>query len=83
MIYEQNCYSLNVKYFDNLIEINIINIPNKFIRFKTYENILHFKLYKLNILIKYYDKELLICNELDLKNVFKKFLFFGTYVLFS
>ena len=30
------------------------------------------KLYKLNILIKYYDKEFLICNESDLKNVFKK-----------
>ena len=29
MIYEQNCYSL--KYFDNLIEINIKNIRNKFI----------------------------------------------------
>ena len=27
MIYEQNCYNLNVKYFDNLIEINIKNIP--------------------------------------------------------
>ena len=73
MIYEQNCYNLDIKYFDNLIEINIKNIPNKFIRFKIYENILHFsKLYKLNILIKYYDKEFLICNELDLKNVFKK-----------
>ena len=23
MIYEHNCYDLNVKYFDNLIEINI------------------------------------------------------------
>ena len=33
MIYEQNCYNLNVKYFDNLIEIDIKNIPNKFIRF--------------------------------------------------
>ena len=31
-----------------------------------------FKLYKSNILIKYYDKEFLICNELDLKNAFKK-----------
>ena len=73
MIYEQNCYNLNIKYFDNLIEINIKNIPNKFIRFKIYENILHFiKLYILNISIKYYDKEFLICNELDLKNVFKK-----------
>ena len=28
------------------------------------------KLYKLNI--KYYDKEFLICNELDLKYLFKK-----------
>ena len=73
MIYEQNCYNLNVKYFDNLIEINIKNIPNKFIRFKIYENILHFfKLNKCNILIKYYDKEFLINNESDLKNVFKK-----------
>ena len=73
MIYERDCYNLNVKYFDNLIEINIKNIPNKFIRFKIYENILNFfKLYKLNILIKYYDKEFLICNELDLKNLFKK-----------
>ena len=28
MIYEQKCYNLNVKYFDNLIEINLKNIPN-------------------------------------------------------
>ena len=27
MIYEHNCYNLDVKYFDNLIEINIKNIP--------------------------------------------------------
>ena len=40
MIYEQNCYNLNVKYFDNLIEIIIKNIPNKFIRFEMYEYIL-------------------------------------------
>ena len=73
MIYEQNCCNLNFIYFDNLIEINIKNVPNKFIRFKIYENILHFfKLYKLNILIRYYDQEFLIYNELDLKNVFKK-----------
>ena len=59
MIYEQNCYNLSIKYFDNLIEINIKIIPNKFIRFKIHENILHFfKLYKLNILIKYYDKKI-------------------------
>ena len=30
MIYKQKCYNLN----NNLIEINIKNIPNKFIRFK-------------------------------------------------
>ena len=53
MIYEQNCYNLNVKYFNNLIEINIKSIPNKFIRFKIYENFLHFfKSYKLNIMTK-------------------------------
>ena len=34
MIYEHDCYNLNIKYFDNLIEIDIKNIPNKFIRFK-------------------------------------------------
>ena len=73
MIYKQNCYNSNIKSFDNWNEINIKNIPNKFIRFEIYENILHFfKLHKLNILIKYYDEEFLICNELDLKNVFKK-----------
>ena len=73
MIYEQNCYNLNIKYFDNLIEINIKNIPNKFIRLKIYDNILQiFKLNKCNILIKYYGKEFSICNDLDLKNVFKK-----------
>ena len=34
MIYEQNCYNLDIKYFNNLIEITIKNIPNKFIRVK-------------------------------------------------
>ena len=73
MIYEQNCYNLNVKYFDNLIEINIKNIPNEFIRFEIYENILKiFKSYKVDIIIKYYDQEFLVYNEIDLKNIFKK-----------
>ena len=41
------------------------------------KNILDFfRLYKCNILIKYYDQEFLIYNESDLKNVFKKFYFF-------
>ena len=73
MIYEHNCYNLNVKYFDNLIEINIKNIPNKYIRFKIYEIILEiFRLNKVDIIIKYYDQEFLIYTELDLKNVFRK-----------
>ena len=73
MIYEHDYYNLNVKYFDNLIEITIKNIPNKFIRFKIYENILDFfKLYKCDMLIKYNNQEFLINSELDLKNVFKK-----------
>ena len=74
MIYEHDCYNLNVKYFDNLIEINIKNIPNKFIRFKIYEYVLEiFKLNKVDMIIKYYDEEFLIYNELDLKNIFKQF----------
>ena len=73
MIYEHDCYNLNVKYFDNLIEINIKNIPNKFIRFKIYEYVLEiFKLNEVDIIIKYYDQEFLIYTEIDLKNVFKK-----------
>ena len=51
MIYKQDCYNLNIKYFDNLIQVNIKNIPNDFIRFKIYENILQiFKLNECNII---------------------------------
>ena len=71
MIYEHDCYNLNVKYFDNLIEITIKNIPNKFIRFKIYEYVLEiFKLNKVDMIIKYYNQEFLIYNELDLKKCF-------------
>ena len=73
MIYDHDCYNLNVKYFDNLIEIDIKNIPNNFIRFKIYEYVLEiFKLNKVDMIIKYYNQEFLIYNESDLKNVFKK-----------
>ena len=73
MIYEHDCYNLNIKYFDNLIEINIKSIPNNFIRFKIYDYVLEiFKLNKVDMLIKYYNQEFLIHNELDLKNIFKK-----------
>ena len=73
MIYEQNCYNLDVKYFNNLIEIDIKHILNKFIRFKIYEYVLEiFKLNEVDIIIKYYDQEFLVYNEIDLKNFFKK-----------
>ena len=69
MIYEHDCYNLNVKYFDNLIEITLKNIPNKFIRL--YEYVLEiFKLNKVDMIIKYYDEEFLIYNESDLKKMF-------------
>ena len=50
MIYEKDCHDLNIKYFDNLIEINIKNISNNIVRFKLYEDIL--QIFKLNILMK-------------------------------
>ena len=30
MIYEQNCYNLNIKYFEELIKVDIENIKNNF-----------------------------------------------------
>ena len=72
MIFNQNCNNLDIKYFDNLIEINIENIKNNVERFKIYEYVLEiFKLNKVNMIIKYYDKEYLVYNENDLKNIFK------------
>ena len=73
MIYEQNCYNINIKYFNNSIEVNIKNIPNDIIRFKIHEYVLQiFKLNRCDMIIKYYDKEFLIYNEYDLKSFFKK-----------
>ena len=64
MIYEQNFYNLNIRYFENLMEVNIKNIPNNFIKFKIYENVLQiFKLNICNMIIKYYDKEFLVYSE--------------------
>ena len=72
MIFNQNCNNLDIKYFDNLIEINIEFIKNNVERFKIYEYVLEiFKLNKVNMIIKYYDKEFLIYTESDLKNLFK------------
>ena len=46
MIYQQNCNNLNIKYYDNLLKIDIENIKNNFEKFKIYENIL--QIFKLN-----------------------------------
>ena len=74
MIYQHDCHNLNIKYFDNLIQVNIKDIPNNIVRFKLYEDILQiFKLYECNILVKYYDSKFLIYNERDLKQVLRTF----------
>ena len=72
MIFNQNCNNLNIKYYEELIEINIENIRNNIEKFKIYEYALEiFKLNKVNMIIKYYDKEYLVYNENDLKRIFK------------
>ena len=72
MIFNQNCNNLNIKYYEELIEINIENIKNNIEKFKIYEYVLEiFKLNKVNMIIKYYDKEYLVYNEIDLKRFFK------------
>ena len=72
MIFNQNCNNLDIKYYEELIKINIEFIKNNVERFKIYEHVLEiFKLNKVNMIIKYYDKEFLVYNENDLKNIFK------------
>ena len=72
MIFNQNCNNLNIKYYEELIEINIEFIKNNVERFKIYEYILEiFKLNKVNMIIKYCDKEFLVYTESDLKNILK------------
>ena len=72
MIFNQNCNNLNIKYYEELIEINIENIRNNIEKFKIFEYVLEiFKLNKVNMIIKYYDKEYLVYNEIDLKRIFK------------
>ena len=72
MIFNQNCNNLNIKYYEELIAINIENIKNNIKKFKIYEYVLEiFKLNNVNMIIKYYDKEFLVYNESDLKRIFK------------
>ena len=46
MIYEQNCYNLNIKYFEELIKVDIENIKNNIEKFKIYQYVL--QTFKLN-----------------------------------
>ena len=75
MIFNQHCYNLDIKYYEELIEINIENIRNNIEKFRIYNHVLEsFKLNKVDMVIKYCDKEYLVYNEIDLKRIFKNFI---------
>ena len=40
MIFKQNCNNLNIRYFDNLIKVDIENIKHNIEKFKIYEYVL-------------------------------------------
>ena len=72
MTFQQNCNNLNIRYFDNLMKVDIENIKNNIEKFKIYEYVLQiFKLNKCNMITKYCDKEYLVYNENNLKRIFK------------
>ena len=74
MIFEQHCDNLDIKYFDELIEIDIGIIKNNVERFKIYDYVLEiFNLNKVTMIINC-DNEYLVYNENDLKKNFQKFL---------
>ena len=74
MIFNQHCDNINIKYFDNLIEIDIEFIKNNVERFEIYNYVLEiFKLNKVTMIIKYCDNEYLVYAENDLKRIFKNF----------
>ena len=76
MIFEQHCDNLNIdiKYFDEIIEINIKKISDNYERFKIYDYVLKvFKLNKVNMSIRYCNNIYLAFSEKDLKRIFKNF----------
>ena len=75
MIYQQNCFNFNIKYYDELIKVNIGSINNNVEKFNIYEHVLDiFKLNKVNMIIKYFDVEYLVFSEKDLLRIFKNFI---------
>ena len=74
MIFNQHCDNLDIKYFNELIEIDIRIIKNNVERFKIYDYVLEiFKLNKVTMIIKYCNNKYLVYNENDLKIIFKNF----------
>ena len=76
MIFNQSCDDLNIdiKYFDEIIEIDIKKISNNYERFKIYDYVLKvFKLNKVNMSIRYFNNIYLAFSEKDLKRIFKNF----------
>ena len=72
MIFNQNCYNFNIKYYVDLIKVDIENTKNNVEKFKIYEYVLEiFKLNKVNMIIKSKDIDYLVYNEIDLKRIFK------------
>ena len=75
MIFNQNYYNLNIKYYEDLIKIDIENIKNNIEKFKIYSYVLEiFKLNKVNMIVKFKDIEYIIFSDKDLKMIFKKFI---------
>ena len=73
MLYLENCNKYyNVKYFENYIKIRIVNIPNnKYDTGNLYFEVLEiFKLNKVEMIIKYLDKEFIVCYDDDIKDFF-------------
>ena len=76
MIFNQSCDDLNIdiKYFDEIIEIDIKKINNNYERFQIYDYVLKvFKLNKVNMSIRYFNNIYLAFSEKDLKRIFKNF----------
>ena len=76
MIFEQHRDDLNIdiKYFDEIIEIYIKKINNNYGRFQIYDYVLKiFKLNKVNMSIRYCNNIYLAFSEKDLKRIFKNF----------
>ena len=72
MIFNQNCNNLNIRYYYSSIKVDIENIRHNIEKFKIYEYVLEiFKLNKVDMIIKYYDKEYFVYNEIDLVRIFK------------